>query len=187
MKKPLRVVFHVFTAAVCLGEAFFAAEFAVVPYMAAVPNKRWWVITFNATFFSVLGGVLFFGFGMAFAKALAGQVHFGYEIGSTPAFLSVDLWSVWFQDVRGLFLPPWLLAAFVTFLAALLPVPYKLYGLAAGLSGFGFINFLLVSILGKILRHAIIFYAVCKSFGWLGTWLHSRAIKPPKWLAWIKP
>ena len=179
--------FHTFTAIMCVCEAFFAAEFAVVPYMAAVPNKRWWVITANATVFSVLGGVLFFGFGAGFASTFAGQVYWGYEVGSTPAFLNADLWSHWFQETRGWDLPPWALMAFVTFLAALLPVPYKLYGLAAGLSGFGFFNFLLVSILGKTLRHGIIFYAACKSLGWLGHWLHSRAGGPPKWLAWIKP
>ena len=179
--------FHIFTALMCLGEAFFAAEFAIVPYMAAVPNKRWWVITLNATVFSVLGGIIFFALGAGVAKAFEGTLIWGYEVGSTPDFLSVELWSLWFQETRGWNLPPWALAAFVTFLAACLPVPYKLYGLAAGLSGFGFVNFLLVSILGKALRHGVIFYAACKSLGWLGRWLHSRANGPPKWLRWVKP
>lgn len=179
--------FHIFTASMCLLEAFFAAEFAIVPYMAAVPNKRWWVITLNATFFSVLGGVIFFAFGFWFAQAFAGQVYWGYEVGSTPAFLDVRLWSLWFSETWAWDLPPWALAAFVTFLAALLPVPYKLYGLAAGLSGFGFVNFLIVSFIGKAIRHGLIFYAACKSLGWLARFLHSRAKGPPRWLAWIKP
>ncbi len=178
--------FHIFTASMCLLEAFFAAEFAIVPYMAAVPNRRWWVITLNATVFSVLGGVIFFALGAGVAGAFEGQVLWGYEIGSTPRFLDTELWAVWFAG-QGWPLRPWVLAAFVTFIAALLPVPYKLYGLAAGLSGFGFVTFLLVSILGKTIRHSIIFYAACKSLGWLGTWLHTRASGPPRWLRWIKP
>ena len=50
-----------------------------------------------------------------------------------------------------------MIAAFVTFIAALLPVPYKLYGLAAGLAGFGLLNFIAVSLIGKALRHGFIF------------------------------
>jgi len=178
--------FHIFTAAMCFGEAFFAAEFAVLPYLASVPNRRWWVITANATLFSVLGGVVFFAFGWGFASAFAGQTYWGYEVGSTPDLLNTALWAEWFQ-ARGWVLQPWMLAAFVTFIAALLPVPYKLYGLAAGLSGFGFINFLIVSILGKAIRHGVIFYIACHSFGRLGRWIHSRAGGPPKWLRWVKP
>ena len=178
--------FHIFTALMCFGEAFLAAEFAIVPYMAAVPNKRWWVITLNATVFSVLGGVVFFALGLGVAQAFAGQMIWGYEVGATPDLLNGTLWSAWFAE-RGWHLPPWALAAFVTFLAALLPVPYKLYGLAAGLSGFGFVNFLLVSLLGKALRHGVIFFAACTSLGWLSRWLHARASGPPRWLRWIQP
>ena len=170
----------------CLGEAFFAAEFAVVPYMAAVPNRRWWVITANATIFSVLGGVVLFLFGAGFAQAFAGQNFWGYEMGTTPDLLNATLWSQWFE-ARGWVLAPWMLAAFVTFVAALLPVPYKLYGLAAGLSGFGFVNFLLVSLVGKALRHGVIFYLACKSLSALGRWIRARRGGPPKWLLWIKP
>ena len=179
--------FHCFTAAMCLLEAFFAAEFAVVPAMAAVPNKRWWVITVNATAFSVLGGVIFFGLGLGFAAAFKGQMFWGYAVGSVPMFLDTGLWSLWFEDQLNWQFSPWMLAAFVTFLAALLPVPYKLYGLAAGLTGFGFWIFLIVSILGKALRHGLIFYTACKSLGWLAQFIHARAGGPPRWLAWIKP
>ena len=178
--------FHIFTAIMCAGEAFFAAEFAVVPYLAAVPNRRWWVITLNATVFSVLGGVLFFAFGAGFINAFAGQVYWGYELGSLPDFLDVELWSAWFQDVRGWALPSWALAALVTFIAALMPVPYKLYGFAAGLSGFGFVNFLIASLIGKAFRHGIIFYAACKSLGWFSDWLYARASGPPRWLRWVR-
>ena len=103
-----------------LVEAFFAAEFAVVPAMAAVPNKRWWVITLNATFFSVLGGVIFFGFGWGFASAFEGQVFWGYTVGSVPTLLDTGLWSLWFETRWGWQLDPWMIAAFVTFIAALL-------------------------------------------------------------------
>ena len=178
--------FHIFTALMCLLEAFFAAEFAVVPAMAAVPNKRWWVITLNATVFSVLGGVIFFGFGAGFASAFEGQTFWGYAVGSVPALLDTGLWAIWFETQLGWGLAPWMIAAFVTFLASLLPVPYKLYGLAAGLAGFGFWNFLLVSLIGKAIRHGIIFYAACKSLGWLAKFIHARAGGPPRWLAWIK-
>ena len=178
--------FHIFTALMCFGEAFFAAEFAVVPYLAMVPKRRWWVITLNATLFSVLGGVLFFAMGWGFISAFEGEVFWGYTVGSTPGFLDTQLWAVWFQD-RGWDLAHWMIASFVTFIAALLPVPYKLYGLAASLSGFGFLNFLIISIIGKAIRHSVIFYAACKSLGWLGAWLHSRAKGPPKWLRWVRP
>ena len=97
--------FHIFTASMCLLEAFFAAEFAIVPAMAAVPNKRWWVITLNATFFSVLGGVIFFGFGWGFASAFEGQVFWGYTVGSVPALLDTHLWALWFEGMA------WQLAA----------------------------------------------------------------------------
>ena len=178
--------FHIFTAAMCFGEAFFAAEFAVVPYLASVPSRRWWVITANATFFSVLGGLVFFGMGWWFASAFSGVMYGTYEVGTTPDFLDTDLWTAWFNS-QGWVLKPWMIASFVTFIAALLPLPYKLYGLAAGLSGFGFINFMLASIFGKIVRHGVIFFAACKSFGWLARWIHGRSKGPPKWLSWIKP
>ncbi len=131
---------------------FAALESIIIPIPAdpllvatvlARPN-RWRQLAFGCTIASVVGGVGGWALGRFFSPYL-------YEwLAMLPPRMSA---SLVFSAVEVGFAE---FGIFLVFLGAFSPLPYKVIAVSAGLGGFGFLPFILTSIIGRGLRFAVV-------------------------------
>lgn len=130
---------------------FVALESIIIPVpadplMAAfiIANREKWVrITFYCVLASVVGGAggWLLGWGLAeTAKTILG-------------FFSIGEGEAKFEDVAAGFRQYGLLLVFI---GAFTPLPYKVIAISAGLSGFGLLPFMLISVIGRGMRFFLV-------------------------------
>ena len=107
----------------------------LIPMVFAMP-KRWWSIALVCTMSSVLGGIFGWGIGY-FGWAVLKDFFFTYIPGFTPELFS--LVSEQYQQN----------AFFAIFGAALTPIPYKIFTIAAGVCDISMWQLILGSMLGR--------------------------------------
>ena len=107
----------------------------LIPIVFAMPKKWWWV-ALVCTVSSVLGGIAGWGIGYFFWSALS-EFFFQYIPGFTPEL---------FEKVSGMYRENALLAIFG---AALTPIPYKIFTIAAGVCDIPMWELIVGSIFGR--------------------------------------
>lgn len=121
----------------------------LIPVVFALP-KKWWYAAFVCTFFSVVGGVFGWVIGH-YSWAALSDIFYQYIPGFTPEL---------FEKVSAMYKENAFLAVFG---AALTPIPYKIFTIAAGVCDVPMAEFVLGSIVGRGGRFflvAIIIYFV---------------------------
>ncbi len=107
----------------------------LIPMVFALPKKWWWIASV-CTLSSVLGGVFGWGIGY-FGWSVLKDIFFTYIPGFTPELF--DLVSKQYQD-----------NAFIAILgAALTPIPYKIFTIAAGVCDVSISTLVIGSLLGR--------------------------------------
>lgn len=130
-------------AGVSFSEASFfplPPDFMLAPMVLAQPHNGWrwaWI----TTIFSVLGGLLGYIIGF-YAFEVVGQLIV-HKLGLTETYAYIvtlfDTWGIW-----------------LILLAGVTPVPYKMFTIAAGVSGMPLIPFILGSMIGRMSRFFLV-------------------------------
>ncbi len=107
----------------------------LIPMVFAMP-KRWWSIALVCTISSTLGGVFGWGIGH-YGWSILKDFFFAYIPGFTPEL---------FNDVSQMYKENAFLAIFG---AALTPIPYKIFTIAAGVCDVSILQLVVASILGR--------------------------------------
>jgi membrane protein YqaA with SNARE-associated domain len=126
------------------------AESAILPLpvdavalpMMAANRKKIPLIVLVGTLTSVLGGLIGYLIGV-----------FGYEVIGKPLVAMFGQVEE-FETLRTAIQVDWLNGAWIIFLGAVTPIPFKLVCIGAGATGFPFWIFLPVALFGRVLRFA---------------------------------
>ncbi|HMP67588.1 MAG TPA: DedA family protein [Candidatus Paceibacterota bacterium] len=113
--------------------------------------EKWKKFAYNIIFFSVLGGIFGYIIGAAFFEFFGEKLVQFYNLEA-----GIDKMQIFFQETT-----------FSTmFIAALTPIPYKLFTISAGLFSANLFLFILASIFGRGLRFFVV--------GWLARFVGER-------------
>lgn len=139
-------------------------EVMLAPMAFSKPN-RYVKLAIIATLFSVLGGMLGYGIGMYGYDFIQPWIEkLGYSGKYQVITRLFDQWGFW-----------------IIFVAGFSPLPYKLFTIAAGAFGIGFLPFVLASIVGRASR----FFLVSLLFSKLGPKLAPMISRYIEWLGWL--
>jgi membrane protein YqaA with SNARE-associated domain len=116
--------------------------------MALAQPRAWWKLALLCTVASVVGGLLGYALG-----------HFALEA-IWPWMLRMG-WDDTFVQVQALFAR---YGFWIVFVAAFTPIPYKVFTIASGATGIGFLPFVLGSFIGRGIR----FFLVAGLIAWGG-------------------
>ncbi len=122
----------------------------IVP-MVMAKKERFIQIFFNATIFSVLGGVLGYIIGFIFSDFAMSIVEF-YNYENKVNDLKLKL-----NEGSGMYI--WLATLF---LAGFTPLPFKVFTITSGLIGFNILIFILISIISRGLRFFLVSFLTFK-------------------------
>lgn len=122
----------------------------IVP-MVMAKKERFIQIFFNATIFSVLGGVLGYIIGFIFSDFAMSIVEF-YNYENKVNDLKLKL-----NEGSGIYI--WLATLF---LAGFTPLPFKVFTITSGLIGFNILIFILISIISRGLRFFLVSFLTFK-------------------------
>jgi len=157
----------IYLSLISFAEASFfpiPPDVMLVPMALAEPRRAWRFATL-ATMFSTLGGVLGYVIGLLFlALIYPVLVHVGY----VDAFHQAQQW---FRHY----------GAWVVFLAAFTPIPFKLITIAAGSLSMPLIPFIIAAFIGRGMR----FYLEAGLLRWGGAHVDRIIRKTIDWLGWI--
>lgn len=133
----------------------------LAPMSMATPSRAMFLATWT-TIFSVLGGIVGYGLGLwAFPilvePFLIKMGYMGYYEIIHEWFLRYGFW--------------------VVFIAGFSPIPYKVFTVAAGLTGVGFLPFCLASFAGRGGRFYLVSYLMAKGGPRLEKWIHDLLLK----------
>jgi len=135
----------------------------LAPMSLAKPERAWWYATIT-TVCSILGALLGYVIGMFFLHlALPLITQFGYLEAYEKVKLWFDTWGVW-----------------VLFIAAVSPIPFKLFTIAGGAMHMALFPFIVVSFLGRGMR----FYLVAGLMRWGGARMDKVLRRTVDWIGW---
>lgn len=153
------------------GLSFAESSFFPVPVdamlapMAINQPKKWWQFALLAAVMSVLGGLLGYAVGVWFWYILE------------PWFISWGLMPVYNEVVARISSD----GIWVLFLASFTPIPYKVATIAAGSLSMHLLPFVLVSLIGRGLRFAL----VSALMAFFGAKLEPKLKQYMEWLGWL--
>lgn len=129
--------------AVSFAEASFfplPPDIMLAPMILARPKETWRLATIT-TFGSVMGGMLGYSIGY-FAYDWVGHylIEFlGLQTQYKSVVLAFDVWGAW-----------------IILAAGLIPIPYKIFTMTAGVSAMPFLPFVFASLIGRSLRFFLV-------------------------------
>lgn len=112
-------------------------------------RRRWFKYAMICTIASVLGGTLGYGIGLGFMDTIGGRIIAFYQ-----AEHYYEQVTQWYQQYD----------YWIVFIAALTPIPYKVFTIASGAFHMNLLGFSIVSVFGRGLR----FFVVAALLYWFG-------------------
>lgn len=158
-----RYAVHILALISFIESIFFPIppDVMLAPMAMAKPDKALFY-AFITTLFSVLGGIVGYGIGVwAFPTIVEPFLqHMGYMAKYEMIHEWFTAWGFW-----------------VVFIAGFSPIPYKLFTVTAGLTGVGFIPFLVASITSRGLRFMLVSVLMARGGPKLEQFIHDMLLR----------
>jgi membrane protein YqaA with SNARE-associated domain len=158
-----RYAVHILALISFIESIFFPIppDVMLAPMAMAKPDRALYYAMIT-TVFSVLGGIVGYGIGVLAFPTLVEPFlqHMGYMDKYEMIHQWFVTWGFW-----------------VVFIAGFSPIPYKLFTVTAGLTGVGFLPFLIASITSRGLRFVLVSVLMAKGGPKLEKFIHDMLVR----------